>query len=103
MCKLEVGYIMRVSGVSDLYRNRVGCLNKQNCKIANFNDIHSNSISFKANPLKFKSKVLKNISIVAMAAAPAAGPLAIGISLGTYIADKLIDDDDDSITKKGDK
>ena len=95
---------MRVAGVRGLYINRNGmdCINKRNYKIANFNEIHSNSISFKANPLKFKSKVLKNISFVAMTAAPVAGPIAIGISFGAYVADKFINDNNKK-TKKGDK
>ena len=37
-----------------------------------------------------------------MTAAPVAGPIAIGISFGAYVADKFINDNNKK-TKKGDK
>lgn len=97
---------MRVSGVSGLclYKNKNGMdySNKQNCRISNPKEIRSYGISFEANPFKFKNKALKNAAIFAIVVAPAA-PVFLGVAMGAYVADKMLDENENTKTNKGDK
>ncbi len=94
---------MRVCGVSGL-SNSTNISKKKIRKNADYKDIHTDVVSFRSNPFKFKNKLLKNIAITSLLSTPVTGPVGIGMAAGAYIADRLNNEGDDtnSETKNGD-